>query len=169
MYSSIYHQFGAAKINFSIYCFLGHKYDPSTCYEVGVACQREFYVRNPPKRNTVLGLVHKFETTRSLVSEKSKLCLSRLPIVVIDVTQIIRMKKSKKGGKRERKREREEKKGAERKRKRWKGREREEKGGQRQPAETNGGQRMQTEASRGKRRPVEANGGQWRIKKASGG
>ncbi|KAJ4439103.1 hypothetical protein ANN_15060 [Periplaneta americana] len=36
------------------------------------AYQREFGVRNPPKRNTILGLVNKLERTGSLVSEKGK-------------------------------------------------------------------------------------------------
>ncbi|PSN44567.1 hypothetical protein C0J52_12435 [Blattella germanica] len=30
------------------------------------ACQREFGARNPPKRNTILGLVNKLETNGSL-------------------------------------------------------------------------------------------------------
>ncbi|KAJ4445437.1 hypothetical protein ANN_07242 [Periplaneta americana] len=46
------------------------------------AYQREFGVRNPPKRNTILGLVNKLETTGSLVSEKGKHRSSRLPTVV---------------------------------------------------------------------------------------
>ncbi|KAJ4436488.1 hypothetical protein ANN_16519 [Periplaneta americana] len=49
------------------------------------AYQREFGVRNPPKRNTILGLVNKLETTGSLVSEKGKHRSSRLPTVVVDV------------------------------------------------------------------------------------
>ncbi|PSN38051.1 hypothetical protein C0J52_24752 [Blattella germanica] len=49
------------------------------------ACQRAFYVRNPPKRNTVLGLVRKLETTGSLVSEKGKRCSLSLPMIVVDV------------------------------------------------------------------------------------
>ncbi|KAJ4452302.1 hypothetical protein ANN_03822 [Periplaneta americana] len=49
------------------------------------AYQREFGVRNPPKRNTILGLVNKLETTGSLVSEKDKHRSSRLPTVVVDV------------------------------------------------------------------------------------
>ena len=49
------------------------------------AYQREFGVRNPPKRNTILGLVNKLETTGSLVSEKGKHRSSRLPTVVADV------------------------------------------------------------------------------------
>ncbi|KAJ4426822.1 hypothetical protein ANN_26621, partial [Periplaneta americana] len=48
------------------------------------AYQREFDVRNPPKRNTILGLVNKLETTGSLVSEKGKHRSSRLPTVVVD-------------------------------------------------------------------------------------
>ncbi|KAJ4450679.1 hypothetical protein ANN_02108 [Periplaneta americana] len=41
---------------------------------------------NPPKRNTILGLVNKLETTGSLVSEKGKHRSSRLPtVVVVDV------------------------------------------------------------------------------------
>ncbi|KAJ4444011.1 hypothetical protein ANN_05800 [Periplaneta americana] len=48
------------------------------------AYQREFGVRNPPKRNTILGLVNKLETTGSLVSEKGKHRSSRLPTVVVD-------------------------------------------------------------------------------------
>ncbi|KAJ4452259.1 hypothetical protein ANN_03777 [Periplaneta americana] len=48
------------------------------------AYQREFGVRNPPKRNTILGLINKLETTGSLVSEKGKHRLSRLPTVVVD-------------------------------------------------------------------------------------
>ncbi|KAJ4426473.1 hypothetical protein ANN_27287 [Periplaneta americana] len=46
--------------------------------------QREFGVRNPPKRNTILGLVNKLETTGSLVSEKGKHRSSRRPTVVVD-------------------------------------------------------------------------------------
>ncbi|KAJ4439393.1 hypothetical protein ANN_07515 [Periplaneta americana] len=42
-------------------------------------------VRNPPKRNTILGLVNKLETTGSLVTEKGKHRSSRLPTVVVDV------------------------------------------------------------------------------------
>ncbi|KAJ4445677.1 hypothetical protein ANN_12361 [Periplaneta americana] len=34
--------------------------------------QREFGVRNPPKRNTILGLVNKLETTGSLLQEPDK-------------------------------------------------------------------------------------------------
>ncbi|KAJ4434759.1 hypothetical protein ANN_23328 [Periplaneta americana] len=49
------------------------------------AYQREYGVRNPPKRNTILGLVNKLETTGSLVSEKGKHRSSRLPTVVVDV------------------------------------------------------------------------------------
>ncbi|KAJ4438208.1 hypothetical protein ANN_14147 [Periplaneta americana] len=49
------------------------------------AYQREFGVRNPPKRNTILGLVNKLETTGSLVSEKGKHRSSRLPTVFVDV------------------------------------------------------------------------------------
>ncbi|KAJ4440099.1 hypothetical protein ANN_08232 [Periplaneta americana] len=49
------------------------------------AYQREFGVRNPPKRNTILGLVNKLEKTGSLVSEKGKHRSSRLPTVVVDV------------------------------------------------------------------------------------
>ncbi|KAJ4431074.1 hypothetical protein ANN_19667 [Periplaneta americana] len=49
------------------------------------AYQREFGVRNPPKRNTILGLVNKLETTGSLVSEKGKHRSSRLPTFVVDV------------------------------------------------------------------------------------
>ncbi|KAJ4448780.1 hypothetical protein ANN_00171 [Periplaneta americana] len=49
------------------------------------AYQREFGVRNPPKRNTILGLVNKLETIGSLVSEKGKHRSSRLPTVVVDV------------------------------------------------------------------------------------
>ncbi|KAJ4427855.1 hypothetical protein ANN_25634 [Periplaneta americana] len=49
------------------------------------AYQRKFGVRNPPKRNTILGLVNKLETTGSLVSEKGKNRSSRLPTVVVDV------------------------------------------------------------------------------------
>ncbi|KAJ4431758.1 hypothetical protein ANN_20363 [Periplaneta americana] len=49
------------------------------------AYQREFGVRNPPKRNTILGLVNRLETTGSLVSEKGKHRSSRLPTVVVDV------------------------------------------------------------------------------------
>ncbi|KAJ4442080.1 hypothetical protein ANN_11946 [Periplaneta americana] len=48
------------------------------------AYQREFGVRNPPKRNTILGLVNKLETTGSLLSEKDKHRSSRLPTVVVD-------------------------------------------------------------------------------------
>ncbi|KAJ4447322.1 hypothetical protein ANN_09326, partial [Periplaneta americana] len=36
------------------------------------AYQREFGVRNPPKRNTILGLVNKLETTGSLLQEPDK-------------------------------------------------------------------------------------------------
>ncbi|KAJ4426666.1 hypothetical protein ANN_26464 [Periplaneta americana] len=50
-----------------------------------MAYQREFGVRNPPKRNTILGLINKLETTGSLVSEKGKHRSSRLPTVVVDV------------------------------------------------------------------------------------
>ncbi|KAJ4445936.1 hypothetical protein ANN_12622 [Periplaneta americana] len=56
--------------------------------EAGVtprAYQREFGVRNPPKRNTILGLVNKLETTGSLVSEKGKHRSFSLPTVVVDV------------------------------------------------------------------------------------
>ncbi|KAJ4433216.1 hypothetical protein ANN_15473 [Periplaneta americana] len=49
------------------------------------AYQREFGVRNPPERNTILGLVNKLEATGSLVSEKGKHRSSRLPTVVVDV------------------------------------------------------------------------------------
>ncbi|KAJ4443746.1 hypothetical protein ANN_05524 [Periplaneta americana] len=49
------------------------------------AYQREFGVRNPPKRNIILGLVNKLESTGSLVSEKGKHRSSRLPTVVVDV------------------------------------------------------------------------------------
>ncbi|KAJ4445493.1 hypothetical protein ANN_07301 [Periplaneta americana] len=49
------------------------------------AYQRESGVRNPSKRNTILGLVNKLETTGSLVSEKGKHRSSRLPTVVVDV------------------------------------------------------------------------------------
>ncbi|KAJ4445979.1 hypothetical protein ANN_12665 [Periplaneta americana] len=50
------------------------------------AYQREFGVRNPPKRNTILGLVNKLETTGSLLTEKGKHRSSRLPtVVVVDV------------------------------------------------------------------------------------
>ncbi|KAJ4440080.1 hypothetical protein ANN_08213 [Periplaneta americana] len=49
------------------------------------AYQRDFGVRNPPKRNTILGLVNKLETTGSLVSEKGKHRSSRLPTVVVDI------------------------------------------------------------------------------------
>ena len=49
------------------------------------ACQREVYIRNPPKRNKVLVLVNKFKKAGSLVSEKGKRCSSRLPMVVVDV------------------------------------------------------------------------------------
>ncbi|KAJ4450907.1 hypothetical protein ANN_02341 [Periplaneta americana] len=45
------------------------------------AYQREFGVRNLPKRNIILGLVNKLETTGSLVSEKGKHRSSRLPMV----------------------------------------------------------------------------------------
>ncbi|KAJ4441160.1 hypothetical protein ANN_11011 [Periplaneta americana] len=48
------------------------------------AYQREFGVRNPPKRNKILELVNKLETTGSLVSEKGKHRSSRLPTVVVD-------------------------------------------------------------------------------------
>ncbi|KAJ4438538.1 hypothetical protein ANN_14485 [Periplaneta americana] len=48
------------------------------------AYQREFGIRNPPKRNTILGLVNKLETTGSLGSEKGKHRSSRLPTVVVD-------------------------------------------------------------------------------------
>ncbi|KAJ4437910.1 hypothetical protein ANN_13849 [Periplaneta americana] len=48
------------------------------------AYQREFGVRNPPKRNTILGLVNKLETTGSLMSEKGKHRSSRIPAVVVD-------------------------------------------------------------------------------------
>ncbi|KAJ4434277.1 hypothetical protein ANN_22829 [Periplaneta americana] len=51
------------------------------------AYQREFGVRNPPKRNTILGLVNKLETTGSLVSEKGKHRSCRLPTVVVDVRE----------------------------------------------------------------------------------
>ncbi|KAJ4434735.1 hypothetical protein ANN_23303 [Periplaneta americana] len=50
------------------------------------AYQREFGVRNPPKRNTILGLVNKLETTGSLVTEKGNHRSSRLPTVVVDET-----------------------------------------------------------------------------------
>ncbi|KAJ4442621.1 hypothetical protein ANN_04210 [Periplaneta americana] len=66
----------------------------ATCVSTQRAYQREFGVRNPlgfinngnaiPKRNTILGLVNKLETTGSLVSEKSKHRSSRLPTVVVD-------------------------------------------------------------------------------------
>ena len=49
------------------------------------AYQRQFGVRNPPKRNTILGLVNKLQTTGSMVSEKGKHRSSRLPTVVADV------------------------------------------------------------------------------------
>ncbi|KAJ4434620.1 hypothetical protein ANN_23182 [Periplaneta americana] len=48
------------------------------------AYQIEFGVRNPPKRNTILGLVNKLEITGSLVSEKGKHRSSRVPTVVVD-------------------------------------------------------------------------------------
>ncbi|KAJ4451190.1 hypothetical protein ANN_02632, partial [Periplaneta americana] len=51
------------------------------------AYQREFGVRNPPERNTILGLVNKLETTGSLVREKGKHRSSRLPTVVVDVVR----------------------------------------------------------------------------------
>ncbi|KAJ4427612.1 hypothetical protein ANN_25260 [Periplaneta americana] len=51
------------------------------------AYQREFGVRNPPKRNTILGLVNKLETTGSLVNEKGKHRSSRLPTVVVDIME----------------------------------------------------------------------------------
>ncbi|KAJ4427332.1 hypothetical protein ANN_24952 [Periplaneta americana] len=54
-------------------------------YSYSRAYQREFGVGNPPKRNTILGLVNKLETTGYLVSEKGKHCSSRLPTVVVDV------------------------------------------------------------------------------------
>ncbi|KAJ4448899.1 hypothetical protein ANN_00291 [Periplaneta americana] len=53
------------------------------------AYQREFGVRNPPKRNTIQGLVNKLETTGSLVSEKGKHRSSRLPTVVVDVSSLL--------------------------------------------------------------------------------
>ncbi|KAJ4447058.1 hypothetical protein ANN_09047 [Periplaneta americana] len=49
------------------------------------AYQREFGVRNPPKRDTILGLVNKLETTGSLMSEKGKHRSSRLPTVVVEL------------------------------------------------------------------------------------
>ncbi|KAJ4445825.1 hypothetical protein ANN_12510 [Periplaneta americana] len=52
------------------------------------AYQREFGVRNPPKRNTILGLVNKLETTGSLVSEKGRHRSSRLPTVVVDIFEL---------------------------------------------------------------------------------
>ncbi|KAJ4431311.1 hypothetical protein ANN_19908 [Periplaneta americana] len=45
---------------------------------------KEFGVHSP-KRNTILGLVNKLETTGSLLSEKGKHRSSRLPTVVVDV------------------------------------------------------------------------------------
>ncbi|PSN52110.1 hypothetical protein C0J52_04344 [Blattella germanica] len=53
------------------------------------ACQREFYVPNPSKRNTVLELVNKLKRTGYLVREISKRCSSRLPMVVIDVRTLL--------------------------------------------------------------------------------
>ncbi|KAJ4434402.1 hypothetical protein ANN_22963 [Periplaneta americana] len=53
------------------------------------AYQRDFGVRNPPKRNTILGLVNKLETTGSLVSERGKHRSSRLPTVVVDVALLL--------------------------------------------------------------------------------
>ncbi|KAJ4447785.1 hypothetical protein ANN_09793 [Periplaneta americana] len=52
--------------------------------------QREFGVRNPPKRNTILGLVNKLETTGSLVSEKGKHRSSRLPTTGAVTQKIIK-------------------------------------------------------------------------------
>ena len=49
-------------------------------YITATQCQREFYVWNPSKRNKVLALVNKLETTGSLVSEKGKYCSLRLPM-----------------------------------------------------------------------------------------
>ncbi|KAJ4429489.1 hypothetical protein ANN_21658 [Periplaneta americana] len=74
-------------------CLLSHPIERSPTLsnpEISVATatqrayQREFGVRNPPKRNTILGLVNKLETTGSLVSEKGKHRSSRLPTVVVD-------------------------------------------------------------------------------------
>ena len=65
-------------------------------YIIQRAYQREFYVRNPPKRNTVLGLVNKLKTTGSVVSEKGKRCSSRLPIVDVDVDVRARLEQSPK-------------------------------------------------------------------------
>ncbi|KAJ4446296.1 hypothetical protein ANN_12991 [Periplaneta americana] len=59
----------------------GSQYD---CSATQRAYQREFGVRNPPKKHNT-GLVNKLETTGFLVSEKDKHRLSRLPTVVVDV------------------------------------------------------------------------------------
>ncbi|KAJ4450667.1 hypothetical protein ANN_02096 [Periplaneta americana] len=41
------------------------------------AYQREFGVRNPPKRNTILGLVNKLETTGSLPGVKRRIAMAK--------------------------------------------------------------------------------------------
>nr|CAD7571092.1 unnamed protein product [Timema californicum] len=49
-----------------------------------ITYQRKFSVQNPPERNTILALVHKLETTGTLVSETRKHGLSALLVVAVD-------------------------------------------------------------------------------------